>query len=168
MRFLTAHVVVLVSGSVVACAHTPAPTAIGATAWAQTESTSAVVVATDQTFTVGPNVRAACRIENRVREPKFDFNDVALSGNDREIAEQVASCFTAGPLKGRFVSVVAVSDRRGARDPGPTSAQQGVRAIKRYFTTAGVQADHITDEGREPAGPPATRFDRPIEVELAD
>ncbi len=45
--------------------------------------------------------------------PKFDFDNVQLLPEDRDVLDQIATCVTTGPLKGKHLKLVGRADPRG-------------------------------------------------------
>jgi peptidoglycan-associated lipoprotein len=146
------------------------------TAWEATETTGAAVTAglssSDGPLSLGPNVRVGCRIDGVVSAVGDADEEAELSVSDREIASRVATCFTKGPLRGRFISLVGRADRK--RPTGRLSIGQArARALRNYLVTLGVEADHITDYPRADApvggaGSNERSLERRVELELAN
>jgi peptidoglycan-associated lipoprotein len=127
---------------------------------------------TDQTLNVGPRLRQACGIDDVNRAPKFDFDKSSLSGNDRDIAAQIATCLTSGPLKGKNVYLVGRADPRGTETHNMSLGQQRADAFKDYLVALGIDSSRISDSSRGALDAQGTseeswRRDRRVDIELA-
>jgi peptidoglycan-associated lipoprotein len=128
---------------------------------------------TDQTLNVGPNLRKACGIDDVSRAPKFDFDKANLSSNDRDIASQIATCLTSGPLKGRSVSLVGRADPRGTEAYNLNLGEKRADAVKAYLIDLGVEPSRLSGSSRGALDATGTneetwRSDRRVDIELAD
>ncbi len=132
-----------------------------------TQLTSASIATnqpSDQVLSVGPNLRAGCRVNDVTESPMFDFDSAQLSGNDRAIATRLAQCVTTGPLRGRFVSVVDCTDGKGRL------GQERTTALREFLVTLGVDRLHITDTaaGADAHDDAPWQKARRIDIELAN
>ena len=82
----------------------------------------------DQTVNLSQDIREQCGIDDSDRAPKFDFDSTQLAGNDRDVLQKVARCFSTGPLKGRSMRLIGSS--RPSRRVG---VQHEPRRVPRYL-----------------------------------
>lgn len=80
---------------------------------------------------------------NSVESPKFDYDRFQLDEADREVLDQVATCLTAGPLKGRKVQLVGRADPRGTDEYNLALGDSRARTVVTYLTDVGVDADQL-------------------------
>src|SRR5262245_14888705 len=57
--------------------------------------------------------KCALHFNNSDQAPKFDFDQFQLLPEDRDVLDQVATCVTSGPLKGRKLQLIGRADPRG-------------------------------------------------------
>jgi CheY-like chemotaxis protein len=64
---------------------------------------------------VSEDLARACNLQfgNVERAPKFDFDKTELTSEDRSVLQQIATCVTTGPLRGRTLKLVGRADPRG-------------------------------------------------------
>ena len=107
------------------CAHEHATEPAEAPAAAQTRPTVGVTRTTSHVVpasrapepgvNVSPEIAEACDIHFGDVEaaPKFDFDKSDLRADERALLDQVATCVTTGPLRGRSLALVGRADPRG-------------------------------------------------------
>jgi peptidoglycan-associated lipoprotein len=142
-----------VAGSAVACGgdtpppNTP-PTTQQTTTTTTTTSAVAPPVARDPNAAVNlsDEILRQCGVKvNQVQEsPKFNFDSTDLSNAEKDILNQVASCLTTGPLKGRKVQLVGRADPRGEQEYNMELGENRANTVKKYMTGLGVAADHVS------------------------
>ncbi|MEO7112778.1 MAG: hypothetical protein ABI183_20200, partial [Polyangiaceae bacterium] len=96
------------------CAHqqtTRPDTAIQTT----TISQAPVQPKTTGNVSVSNDIARACKVDfnNVASAPKFDTDQSSLEPQDQSVLQQVATCVTSGPLKGRSLHLVGRADPRG-------------------------------------------------------
>jgi peptidoglycan-associated lipoprotein len=119
------------------------------------------------------DIMKACKIhmDNVTRAPKFDFDDAELLPEDRDVLEQVAKCVTAGPLKGRELSLVGRCDPRGEVEYNMVLGDYRAESVHDYLAKLGVDPDamartsrgELDAEGKDEDG---WRSDRRVDVSL--
>jgi peptidoglycan-associated lipoprotein len=99
---------------------------------------------------VSDDILKACNIQfNDVgRAPKFNFDETALLPQDRNILQQVATCLTTGPLKGRAVKLVGRTDSRGEGEYNMVLGEHRAGSTKQYLASLGVDAKKIKETSR--------------------
>jgi len=111
---------------------------------------------------VSDDILKACKIEfnDAGRAPKFGFDDTALLPQDKSVLQQVATCLTTGPLKGRSVKLVGRTDARGEGEYNMVLGEHRAGSTKQYLSSLGVDAKKIKETsrgeldatGKEPVG----------------
>jgi len=89
---------------------------------------------------VSDDIMKACNIhiDNVARAPKFDYDDAQLLPEDRDVLEQIAKCVTAGPLKGRHLSLVGRCDPRGEVEYNMVLGDYRAESVHDYLAKLGV------------------------------
>jgi peptidoglycan-associated lipoprotein len=72
------------------------------------------------------------------RAPKFAYNDEELLPTDRDVLQQVATCLTRGPLKGKAVQLVGRSDPRGTDEYNLGLGTRRAQSVSTYLLRLGV------------------------------
>jgi peptidoglycan-associated lipoprotein len=85
---------------------------------------------------ISDEIRTKCGISDE--DAYFAFNSASVTKLDRSPLDQVANCFTAGPLKGRAVKLVGRADPRGLSDYNMTLGQSRADAVGVYLTARGM------------------------------
>jgi peptidoglycan-associated lipoprotein len=87
-------------------------------------------------------------IDNVDRAPKFDFDDVELLPEDRDVLEQVARCVTTGPLKGRKLALVGRADARGDTEYNMVLGEHRAESVGAYLANLGVEPNNVMKTSR--------------------
>jgi peptidoglycan-associated lipoprotein len=92
----------------------------------------------------------ACNVQlgNVDRAPKFDFDKSELSDADRNVLQQLATCVTTGPLKGRSLALVGRADARGETEYNMGLGEHRADAVKKYLQGLGVPAGQVQETSR--------------------
>jgi peptidoglycan-associated lipoprotein len=80
----------------------------------------------------------ALRFNDHGKAPKFDFDRFQLLEADRDVLDQVATCLTAGPLKGKKVQLVGRADPRGTEEYNLALGDIRAMEVVRYLLEVGV------------------------------
>ena len=93
---------------------------------------------------------AACSISLNDPEPapKFDFDKSALLAQDRTVLDQIASCVTTGPLKGRSLTLVGRADQRGDEEYNFVLGEHRAGTVEGYLTHLGVDQRRLVETSR--------------------
>src|SRR5262245_57081186 len=102
----------------------------------------------DQVVNLSKDIRDACKIDDSDRTPKFDFDSNQLSSADRDILQQVATCLTTGPLKGRVIQLVGRADPRGQTEYNLTLGGSRATAVVNYLGGLGVDKGKMSQTSR--------------------
>lgn len=68
----------------------------------------------------------------------FAFDSAHLRPDDTRVLDQVTTCFTSGPLKGRTLKLVGHADPRGGSDYNMTLGQSRADSVAGYMTGHGM------------------------------
>jgi peptidoglycan-associated lipoprotein len=71
--------------------------------------------------------------------PKFDFNEFQLTSQDRDVLNQVATCLTTGPLKGKRLQLVGRADPRGTEEYNLGLGDRRAITVSTYLQRLGVK-----------------------------
>jgi peptidoglycan-associated lipoprotein len=102
----------------------------------------------DQQLNLSAEIRAKCDIDDSDRAPKFDFDSSQLAGNDRDVLQQVARCFTTGPLKGRSLSLVGRADPRGETEYNMNLGEARATSARRFLAALGLDNARMAETSR--------------------
>jgi outer membrane protein OmpA-like peptidoglycan-associated protein len=80
--------------------------------------------------------------------PGFGFDDTELTDADRTVLNAVATCFTAGPLKGNRMSLVGHADPRGTPDYNMDLAARRADSVAAYLNGQGVARTLMSETSR--------------------
>jgi peptidoglycan-associated lipoprotein len=94
------------------------------------------------------DLRRACGIEDTGAAPKFDFDSALLSPTDRSELDQLATCMTTGPLKGKNVQLVGRADPRGEAEYNMNLGATRANAVKHYLAQLGIADGRFTTTSR--------------------
>ncbi len=113
------------------------------------QNTNTTPAATDPTpkpgsanVAISGDILAACKIEfsNQTEAPKFGYDSASLSADDTHVLDQVATCLTTGPLKGRSVQLVGRADPRGSDQYNMALGANRAHQVMTYLQQKGVTA----------------------------
>ena len=68
----------------------------------------------------------------------FDYDKEELTPEDRTVLDQLATCMTKGPLKGKAVSLVGRADPRGTEEYNLSLGSRRSASVSTYLTRLGV------------------------------
>ena len=101
--------------------------------------------ATQQPQAVSPNLSAdddllkKCSITAvKQDDPHFDYNTFDLTSQDRDVLQQVATCLTTGPLKGKKLQLIGRADPRGTEEYNLGLGDRRAHTVSKYLETLGV------------------------------
>ena len=134
---------ILAAAALAACGHDKPP------ATAASEQKPEPSVTADPTpkpvsssVAISGDILAACKIQfsNPTEAPKFDYDSTNLSADDTQVLDQVATCLTSGPLKGRSVQLVGRADPRGSDQYNMALGANRAHQVTTYLQQKGVSA----------------------------
>jgi peptidoglycan-associated lipoprotein len=117
--------------------------------------------------------QCALHFANQQQAPKFDFDEFKLLPEDRDVLDQVATCITSGPLKGRRVKLVGRADPRGTEEYNLALGDRRASTVVDYLKHLGVANNQVATttrgdldaHGRDEAG---WRIDRRVDIQLTN
>ncbi len=98
--------------------------------------------AVSSSVNLGGDIIAACKIQfsQSTDAPKFDYDSTGLSPEDTHVLDQVATCLTTGPLKGRSLQLVGRADPRGSDQYNMALGANRAHQVMTYLQQKGVTA----------------------------
>jgi peptidoglycan-associated lipoprotein len=101
----------------------------------------------------------------------FAFDSDHVRADDGAVLQQVATCFTTGPLKGRTMKLVGHADPRGASEYNDALGQKRADSVKDYIVKQGMdkaKAESSTRGAMDATGTddPSWARDRRVDVML--
>jgi peptidoglycan-associated lipoprotein len=129
-----------------ACADKPPPAPTTAAARVDRPSVTSV----SPSLGMAQDLATACNIKFGVVDsaPKFEFDQVELLPEDRNVLEQVAVCVTTGPLKGRALRLIGHADPRGEPEYNMTLGAQRAGSARSFLTHLGVDPKKVATTSR--------------------
>ena len=122
------------------------PATVQTTTTTTTTTATPTAVNPNAAVNVSADIMRQCNIVvNNVQEaPKFNFDSAELSNAEKDILNQVATCLTTGPLKGRKVQFVGRADPRGEQEYNMELGENRAHTVKTYMTGLGVGGDRMS------------------------
>ncbi|MCC6903396.1 MAG: OmpA family protein [Polyangiaceae bacterium] len=119
---------------------------------------------------VDESIRKACGIQDS--KAWFDFDSADLKNKDLPVLNDVAKCFTAGPLKDRKLLLVGHADPRGEFEYNMVLGGERADSVKQYVLDKGMDSQRVSTSSRgemEAKGTdePTWAADRRVDVRLA-
>ncbi|HVK87367.1 MAG TPA: OmpA family protein [Kofleriaceae bacterium] len=91
-----------------------------------------------QGLAVSPEILQACGIKAPTANPSFDYDKDELSPEDRQVLDQIATCFTTGALKGKALSLIGRADPRGTEEYNLGLGSRRAATVSSYLERLGV------------------------------
>ncbi|HEY6176456.1 MAG TPA: OmpA family protein [Kofleriaceae bacterium] len=168
-----------VAVTMVGCSHSKPPLAAPSTApptaaaRTSTQPPSAQV-SVSPNLAVGQDLARQCalRFNSAPQAPKFDFDQFELLREDRDVLDQVASCLTTGPLRGRTIQLVGRADPRGTEEYNLGLGARRAESVQQYLQRLGVSPGQLSQTTRGALDATGTdeagwREDRRVDLKLA-
>ena len=135
-------VILLAGAMLVACGNSKPAATAEATPVAKPAPVDATPKPVSANVSISGDILAACKIEfsNQADAPKFDYDSAGLSSEDTHVLDQVATCLTTGPLKGRSVQLVGRADPRGSDQYNMALGANRAHQVMTYLQQKGVTA----------------------------
>jgi peptidoglycan-associated lipoprotein len=101
---------------------------------------------TTSALRISDEIVKACGISEP--DAYFAFDSANLRADDAKVLQQVATCFTNGPLKGKNMKLVGHADPRGGSDFNMTLGQSRADAVKTFMVGKGMDSSKTTSTSR--------------------
>jgi len=125
-------------------------------------------------LSIGADLMALCqlKIDQQAASPKFDYDKAELLAEDRAVLEQIATCVTTGPGKGKSLSLTGRADPRGTEEYNLGLGAKRAKNVADYLGSLGVgqpQLQQTTRGSLDAAGTDEASYkqDRRVDIELA-
>jgi peptidoglycan-associated lipoprotein len=125
-------------------------------------------------LSISSDLAAACNItKNADIPPNFAYDQVELLPEDRAVLEQIATCLTSGPLKGRALTLVGRADPRGTEEYNLGLGARRAQSVSDYLHKLGVTSPQLAETTKgdlEASGSDESGWqkDRRVDLELRD
>ena len=125
-------------------------------------------------LSVSGDLAALCqlKVDEQAASPKFDYDKAELLPADRAILEQIATCVTTGPGKGKALSLVGRADPRGTEEYNLGLGAKRAKNVADYLASLGVGAPQLQQTTRGALDATGTdestyKQDRRVDISLA-
>jgi peptidoglycan-associated lipoprotein len=162
-------------GLMVACSQTPAPSApergfVEATPRAKQE-TSPAREENVASISISDEIRNACGLQEK--DAYFDFDSARVTPQADRVLAGLATCFTAGPLKGKGMKLVGHADPRGDSEYNLVLGGKRADHVSSALAKKGLEHDRMLTSSRgelDATGQDESGWakDRRVDVMLAD
>ncbi len=144
-----ARVLLVALGALAFAGCSPKPSAVpsGGTA---SQTAKPATRAASQGVAVGEDLAKICKLSlvDVEKAPKFDYEQADLSGEDRDVLDQIAKCVTMGPLKGRALKLIGRADPRGESEYNMGLGGRRADSVRTYLSQLGVDGRKIAETSR--------------------
>jgi peptidoglycan-associated lipoprotein len=157
-----------------ACGGTKPPEATSPTAGttamqggASTAMETPAQAATSGNIQIAQEILAACGIA--AADAFFPFDSSRLERKDVKALNDVAVCFTTGPMKGHSLKLIGHADPRGAPAYNLTLGQSRADSVQKYLTDKGIPQTNAPSTSRgaiDAAGTDETGWARDRRVDI--
>jgi peptidoglycan-associated lipoprotein len=116
-------------------------------------------------------IRTACGIPEA--EAHFAYDSAKVRSEDSPVIQKLATCFSSGPLKGRFMQLVGHADPRGEDEYNMALGGARANSLKSAIVSAQLDEKQISTTSRGEldaigTDDPTWQKDRRVEVLLAN
>jgi peptidoglycan-associated lipoprotein len=141
----------VVAISLSACGGSKPPEAVSGTAnmtsgAAQSAKETPAQAASAGNIQIADEVLKACGISGS--DSFFPFDSARLEKKDIKVLNDVATCFTTGPMKGHSLKLVGRADPRGAPEYNVTLGQSRADSVQKYLVDQGVSRSNAQSTSR--------------------
>ena len=180
LRIVFVSVMAGVAASVAACHHDQAKSTLVPQQEAPPAQTTqaqppAQAQPVSTNVSAGGDLVAACNLHfaNTGEAPKFDFDQFQLTTEDRNVLDQIATCVTTGPLKGKKLALVGRADPRGTQEYNLGLGDRRAHTVESYLVRDGVGGSQVASKTRGALDASGTddsswRTDRRVDVEISN
>ena len=99
---------------------------------------------------VSQDIMDTCKLDldSVDKAPKFDFNRIDLLPADMDVLQQVATCFTTGPMKGMSLDLVGRADPRGTAAYNEELGLKRAQNVAEFMKSQGVSDSQLQTRSR--------------------
>jgi peptidoglycan-associated lipoprotein len=123
---------------------------------------------------VSGDIASMCNIKSAMAtraNPTFDYDKDELTAEDRVVLDQLATCLTSGPLKGRAVALIGRADPRGTEEYNLGLGSRRASSVGQYLGRLGVTDPQMTVTTRGALDATGTdesgwKTDRRVDIQL--
>lgn len=139
---------------------------------AETKAPTAPSTPVSPSLSVSASLAELCKLQRKDEvPPTFDYDKAELSAEDREILQQIATCMTQGPGKGKSLTLTGRADPRGTEEYNMGLGAQRARAVAIYLQRLGVPEAQLSETTRGAIDATGTdeaswRKDRRVDLDL--
>jgi peptidoglycan-associated lipoprotein len=93
------------------------------------------------------DLASMCNIKSTMTtkaNPQFDYDKDELTTEDRAVLDQLATCLTAGVLKGKAVSLIGRADPRGTEEYNLGLGSRRAATVSQYLGRLGVNEPQMS------------------------
>ena len=105
------------------------------------------VIYLSPSVSVSADILSACQMKLG-NASEFGFDDSTLTSADKAALDDVAACFTNGPLQGNGMRIVGRADPRGAAQYNMELGERRAASAGDYLTQKGVDRSRIEQTSR--------------------
>lgn len=95
---------------------------------------------------ISDEIRTVCRIP--AEDASFAFDSATIESSDLQPLDDVARCFSSGPLAGRSMRLVGHADPRGPSEYNMALGQRRADSVEGYIDRRGVRPAQIATTSR--------------------
>ena len=133
------HSRILLILAITACHHEKKPTTVPQPAQPAPAAQATKAAPVSQNIAAGDDLVKKCSLAVSQDTPHFDYDHFELTAQDREVLQQVATCLTTGPLKGKQLQLVGRADPRGTEEYNLGLGDRRANTVGQYLQRLGVK-----------------------------
>ena len=142
------HSRILLILAIAACHHEKKPTTVPQPAQpASTAQAAPKAAPVSQNIAANDDLVKKCSLAVTQDTPHFDYDHFELTAQDREVLQQVATCLTTGPLKGKQLQLVGRADPRGTEEYNLGLGDRRAHTVSEYLERLGVHQINAKTRG---------------------
>jgi peptidoglycan-associated lipoprotein len=141
------HSRILLILAITACHHEKKPTTVPQPAQPAPAAQAATAAPVSQNIAANDDLVQKCSLAVTQDTPHFDYDHFELTAQDREVLQQVATCLTTGPLKGKQLQLVGRADPRGTEEYNLGLGDRRAHTVSEYLERLGVHQINAKTRG---------------------
>ena len=111
------------------------------------QATAPKATPVSQNIAANDDLVQKCSLAVTQDTPHFDYDHFELTAQDREVLQQVATCLTTGPLKGKQLQLVGRADPRGTEEYNLGLGDRRAHTVSEYLERLGVHQINAKTRG---------------------